>query len=282
MGYIYVLENQNGNKKKYVGQTTQKLDRRMNDHKAVSSRGSSLIIHNAIRKYGFNSFKKYGFCVPNNMLDYFEIELIKRLNTIAPCGYNLEAGGHKNKILSESTKEKLRIINIGKAMSQECKDKISKALKGTRTGKNNPMHGKKTKGYTGCIPSEETRNKISLKVSGKNNGMYGVRRFGKDSPHYGIKHSEESKRKMSKSLKEMYTGKRSPFYGKTHTDETKYNFRFRHVKPVIQYDLNNNKIKEYFSMMEAVRKNGFQQAAIQRACCGKQKTSYGYIWKYGG
>ena len=51
-------------------------------------------------------------------------------------------------------------------------------------------------------------------------------------------------------------------------------------KPVLQFDLNNSFIKEYPSVMQAERELGFNNGNIVNCCKGKQKTAYGYKWKY--
>lgn len=50
--------------------------------------------------------------------------------------------------------------------------------------------------------------------------------------------------------------------------------------PIIQYDLNGNFIKEWKSMKSVQEEKGFRISHISECCLGKQKTSYGYIWKY--
>ena len=54
-------------------------------------------------------------------------------------------------------------------------------------------------------------------------------------------------------------------------------------KAVLQFDTNNNFIKEWPSATEAGKfyskaKNPY--ATIAKACNGNLKTAYGYIWKY--
>ena len=51
-------------------------------------------------------------------------------------------------------------------------------------------------------------------------------------------------------------------------------------KPVIQYDLNENKIAEYVSQHEASRQTDITRQTIGMCCNGKQKTSGGFIWKF--
>lgn len=51
-------------------------------------------------------------------------------------------------------------------------------------------------------------------------------------------------------------------------------------KTVLQYDLQDNLIKEFPSIMQAHRELGFSQGNINKCCKGKRKTAYGYKWKY--
>ena len=50
-------------------------------------------------------------------------------------------------------------------------------------------------------------------------------------------------------------------------------------KPVLQYDLEGNFIKEWKSISECGR-NGFHIFCISSCCNGKQKTHKGFIWRY--
>jgi hypothetical protein len=52
------------------------------------------------------------------------------------------------------------------------------------------------------------------------------------------------------------------------------------ARPVQKYSLEGKLLDEYYSAMEAGRANGCRQSGISECCNGKQKTAYGYIWKY--
>lgn len=52
------------------------------------------------------------------------------------------------------------------------------------------------------------------------------------------------------------------------------------ARPVLKYSLDGKLLAEYYSAMEAGRANGCRQSGISECCNGKQKTAYGYIWKY--
>ena len=50
-------------------------------------------------------------------------------------------------------------------------------------------------------------------------------------------------------------------------------------KTVLQFTLDDEFVREWSSTHECGR-NGFNQGNIVKCCNGKQKSSYGYIWKY--
>jgi group I intron endonuclease len=49
---------------------------------------------------------------------------------------------------------------------------------------------------------------------------------------------------------------------------------------VLQYSLEGNFIKEWGSIIEIEKTLGFKNSNISSTCKGKQKTAYGYKWKY--
>ncbi len=50
--------------------------------------------------------------------------------------------------------------------------------------------------------------------------------------------------------------------------------------PVLQYDLDGSLIGEYSSVIEAAKSVGGNQSNITACCRGRQKKSYGSIWRY--
>ena len=68
--------------------------------------------------------------------------------------------------------------------------------------------------------------------------------------------------------------------GMKHTEDTKNKISEANSKPVFQYDLNGNFIKEWPSTMEVERRLGFANTHISACCLGKQKQSHGFKWKY--
>lgn len=51
-------------------------------------------------------------------------------------------------------------------------------------------------------------------------------------------------------------------------------------RPVAQYTLDGELIKVWQSPREVQRQLGFDQSHISKVALGKQKTAYGYVWKY--
>lgn len=51
-------------------------------------------------------------------------------------------------------------------------------------------------------------------------------------------------------------------------------------KKIIQYTLDGKYIEEFDSSMDIQRIKGFDRSSISRCCLGRQKTSYGYIWRH--
>lgn len=51
-------------------------------------------------------------------------------------------------------------------------------------------------------------------------------------------------------------------------------------KPVLQYDLNDNLVKEYPSIRQVERETGFANQNIINCCNGKHKQAYGFKWQY--
>ena len=58
---------------------------------------------------------------------------------------------------------------------------------------------------------------------------------------------------------------------------TPYRSKTRHI---LQYDLGNNFIAEYESFAEIENTFGFCRSCISASCIGRQKTAYGFLWKY--
>ena len=134
---VYKIKNSK-NGKLYFGITQGTLTKRWSEHKCKSKTGKSHL-HNAIRKYGIDSFnidlvKK---CSTENEMYKLEVYLIAKYQTNNPkYGYNNSIGGEKSsmgKTLSKETKEKISKYQRGrkrKPHSMSTKEKMRESAKG--------------------------------------------------------------------------------------------------------------------------------------------------------
>jgi group I intron endonuclease len=127
-------------------------------------------------------------------------------------------------------------------VSNETKEKISKTMKEKQIYKNNPNCFKKGhKPWTTGLKLSKEHKKI-LSVS-----------------HKGKKLNSIQKEKILKILKQNHLKRR---------------------KPIIQYDKNNNFIKEWESAQQIEKELNISHTHVGQCCKGKRKTSGGFIWKY--
>ena len=198
---IYLITN-TINGKQYVGQTRRGLELRWKEHCNPTPREYICHLHNAIQKYGSESFIIE--ILEHTTIDDVnarEIYWIKELNT-KETGYNMTDGG-------EGTR--------GYIPNEQTRAKQS----ASRTGNKNPNFGKKL--------SDEVRAKISAAQSGEKSKWYGRKhtneskakvsaaKMGELHHYYGKKLSEEHRLKMSEAQK----GEKNHFFGKKHSDETR-------------------------------------------------------------
>lgn len=165
---IYCIENIINNKK-YIGQSIH-IHRRWSEHKYELNNNfhSNDYLQKAWNKYGADNFKFYiiELCDVNE-LDAKEDYYILLYNTINDnYGYNLQAGGGVNRIISEATRYKL--------------SQASKKARPNRdiSGSKNPMFGKSHSDETkekirqtriGSKASDEVKKKLSEMRTGKKN-----------------------------------------------------------------------------------------------------------------
>jgi len=175
------------NNKIYIGYTKNKIDVRLRGHFKKAKIYRNHKFSNAILKYGqinfiiepiFESFDK------KEALEK-EIFFIKEYDSIKK-GYNISTGGESGangvtgRKLSDSHKEKLRLANINKKVSNETKELISKNHADV-SGIKNPFFNKKH--------SNETKVKIANRKysKGKEHHFYGKKiatsfKEGKEHP----------------------------------------------------------------------------------------------------
>jgi group I intron endonuclease len=125
------------------------------------------------------------------------------------------------------------------------------------------------------IVSNNTKQKLSLSKMGNSNRLNTthteITKQKMSMSHMGKKDSEETKLKKSLSAK-----------GRIKTSEWRQNISNSHPtkKPVEQYNIDGLKLNEYISINEASRQTGIRVGDISACCNNKQKTTFGYIWKF--
>jgi G:T-mismatch repair DNA endonuclease (very short patch repair protein) len=101
---------------------------------------------------------------------------------------------------TDETKKKISSANLGKKLSNETRKKLSESLK--MTHENNPILRKQiSERNKGRKATDETKRKMSIARKGK-------------TTRFDYKHSEETKMKISKKT----SGRNNPNYGKVHSD----------------------------------------------------------------
>lgn len=178
---------------------------------------------------------------------------------------------------TKESKQKLRESRLGKKMSQETKNKISLVHKGNKYAlgfKNNELQKiSKSIANKGKILSNETKLKIS---QGKKGCKY--------PKEHGEKISKALKgRKRTKEQIEAHKNKMKGIKWSNNSNlKRSKSMKGKNTRSVIQYDLQDNLIKKYNSLSEACKElNKLNRQGDITACCqGKQKTAFGFKWKY--
>lgn len=109
---VYAVTN-TANGKRYVGQTIGRAFDRWKGHRSMKSGSGVSLLKNAINKYGKDAFvfEVIDIAETVEQLNHKERFWISHLGTLAPDGYNIDAGGNCSGKVSEATKAKLRIAN---------------------------------------------------------------------------------------------------------------------------------------------------------------------------
>jgi group I intron endonuclease len=173
MGIIYCLTSPSG--KRYIGQTKRSLNKRISEHAKCS--GSCILLENAIKKYGIQSFLIE--CIFDNLkdelLDEYEVKCVEIFDTLEPAGYNIRVGGGSGSTHSVESKQRMRESklgsknhNFGKPRSESCKLAISNA----KSGENHHFFGKE---FT-------YEHKLNLSKSHKNDELPMYMVFVKERP----------------------------------------------------------------------------------------------------
>lgn len=184
-----------------------------------------------------------------------EVKLIKEIGRENLC--NLTDGGEGVSGLKhfDESKQKISIWRKGKSLSEEtCKR----------------------------ITQNKTGNAYKLKniPEGKIEELYKTKNIQEIANELNISFPTIKKYLIEKNIY-VPSQNRKPVSEKTKKEKSIL-MKGKGNIPICQYDLNNNKINEFSSITEAclsLNKPG-RAGDITAVCRGKQKTAFGYIWKY--
>ena len=174
---MYILYKHTApNGKVYIGITSRKPEARWEGGKGYKYNNH---FYRAILRYGWNNIKHEVLAenLTKKEAETAEIATIKEYDATNPeKGFNLREGGSLASF-SPASIEKMRLSHLGQKITEEQKEKISRAMKGRKV----------SKGTLGCKYSEESKKKISQALT-------------------GMKKSEETKAKVSISRKGKCVG----------------------------------------------------------------------------
>lgn len=220
--------------------------------------------HNSFKKNKIKSLKK-------KKIDILSLKLIENLSNeeslkieteiIRKIGRrNLDKGpltnltdggdGRLNSPHSEETKMKISDTKKSQNLHNKHNQETIEHLRKINQGENNPFFGKHH--------TEEVREAQSNRVLGINH------------PMWGKKHGEETLRKIREKRNQS-------------VDQEKLNQFFREFnsKPVLQFNLDGEFIKEFNSIKDAAKEVGCSESIIGKCCRGIIKNPRKYIFKFG-
>ncbi len=273
---IYKITNKiNG--KIYIGQTTRSLQHRWRKH--CESTSGCTALSSAIKKYDKENFtvEQIDVATTREELDQKESYWIAYYDSMSPNGYNLTGGGDRPCEVSEETRMKRRIANLGKKMSEEACKKMSLAKKGTKLSEERKNKLRECSRKWWSIPENRAR---MCEINKAN--MTPERREAISKFHKGRKRSPETVEKLrlantGKKCSEETKAKLRAFnLGKKLSPEIAEKIGKGHWKRVICIETG----EVFCSVTEAGNRYKVGGCHISSVCRGKRKTAGGFTWRY--
>lgn len=138
--------------------------------------------------------------------------------------------------------------------------------------------------FKGLSEEEALLKEREIELDLKNKGyiLANIIECGVKAGTTGMKHSEESKRKISEGLKGHVSPNKGKKMSKESSEKKSKSMMGVMNKSILQYDLQDNFIKEWSSISEAYLSlnKKITNGCINLACKRKIKTAFGYKWKY--
>jgi group I intron endonuclease len=247
MGYIYRITNTIDGKR-YIGQTKcDDVETRWKQHKKVDRHCIGPYLFNAYSKHGIENFKFEIVCVCfDEDCDKYEKEYILKFNTITPNGYNIKLGPTFSKHTVDS-KELIR---------QKMKEKY----------KTDEKFRSQLRNYTraGAVTSVEHKEKLRI-----------------TSKRYWETMTEDKYKEICDKRRENYKKREALNPIIRNISGLSVGWKAQQ-KRVGKFDLSDNLVEEYESVMIAAERVGLHHATIRKVCRGKKHyhTAGGFKWKF--
>ena len=160
--FIYRIVNKK-NGKIYIGQTIRSIEERWRGHCHSALQDTNNLFHNAINKYGKDSFEIEELAKANTQdeLDELENSYIESSNSLYPNGYNLKTGGANGAIYSDVSKEKMSKAKLGSSVPVDVREKMSKAHKERWKNDDGTLSQQRSKMVKEAWSDQEYRGKLS-------------------------------------------------------------------------------------------------------------------------
>lgn len=301
-GYIYLILNDIHPEKIYVGQTYQELNIRWNGHIGqIKNHSNTDMLHNAMEKYGKEHFAMEGI---EKCTEKTKIGLIEKLNNREKYyisyfdsfknGYNLTEGGRDAKEYQMKSVKQYS-IDGDYLKTYKSVDSLKKEFENVSViysccnGVSKYAYGhiwryseKDLNDFP--LPNEAEKREAMVRYYCLSQIDKYDYRGNLIKTYKNISEAEQFEKVKRTNIVECCTGKH--IYVGTNV------FRFHHEnfntyktyrdkpKLVEQYDLSGNFIGVYESVRKAGKMIGRNYQQIAQTCRGKQKTAYGFIWKY--
>lgn len=301
-GYIYSIKNK-VNGKLYVGRTNN-YQRRYNEH--FGKKDTCTILRKAFEKYGKDnfvmkpivSFTTYNRQILDDVLNALEKYYIEKFDTYKN-GYNATLGGEGNSgwEVSEETRKKRSQSLKGRKVSDKERERLLSYVKNRVWTKEQREHQKNIMLNRDPSIQKKIADKLRGRKRDKDLIMKAAAKRRKPILQYslnGVFLKEHDGAICLGEQKEANIiacckGKIASAYGYIWKYKTSNVYPIKiqapknyHVsnRPIIQFDKQNNVIKEYESATKAAIETSVGRKAIINCLGGRSKSAGGFVWKY--
>lgn len=290
---IYKFENKI-NHKIYIGQAIDLASRYDKHIKNINDDSHTENFYKGLRKYGISNFsyeilESFEY-FDQELLDTLENYYINKYNSLIPNGYNMIPGGTNGAGLAKGKKVNQYDLkgNYIQSFSSAHQAQYSTGINYSSICaccRNEISH---TKNYQWKYDNDDTKIIIDLSNKGI---IYRDRKIiqysleGKQLKIFNSLDEIVNELKIKKSaISNVCRGKNftaGGFIWRYEDNPLNPNEKIKTGKKIVQqFDLEDNLINEFSSLTEAGKFNNCNISSIHNVCKGKQKTAYGYKWKY--